>query len=162
MTVNFEALNNTLPQSRALSEAQGRTRNEQEAEAARDELHASPAFAAALKANLDDGLDMASELDEAALQQEKQQEQVREAAQQLVASAFVLPFLQQVRSESLRSDLMHGGFAEDAFGQQLDTHMADAFVKGGNFPLVDAVEQYMSKRGGPSPTALGAQLNAQG
>lgn len=155
--MTFEALNNIYPSSQP--EAQVRLTDE-EAEASRDELFAP--FAAALGAKLDGRLDDAAEMDEAALRQAKEQEQVREAAQQLVASAFVLPFLQQVRSESLRSDLMHGGFAEDAFGQQLDTQMADAFVQSGNFPLVDAVEQYMTKRGGPSPEMVGRQLNTRG
>ncbi|MFA9479003.1 hypothetical protein ACERK3_11975 [Phycisphaerales bacterium AB-hyl4] len=159
--MNFESLNITHTQSRALSEAKGRMNND--VDASRDELFApAAAFAAALGAKLDDRLDETYELDEAATREQREAEQLREAAEQLVASAFVLPFLQQVRSESLRSDLMHGGFAEDAFGQQLDTHLADKFVQSGNFPLVDAVEQYMTKRGGPSPDALGQQLNLQG
>ncbi|MEX0652916.1 MAG: hypothetical protein WD534_16555 [Phycisphaeraceae bacterium] len=124
---------------------------------------AAASFAAALTTKLGENLnDTASELDAAAVREQQQSEQVREAAEQLVASAFILPFLQQVRNESLGSDLFHGGYAEDAFGQQLDTHLADDFVHSGNFPLVDAVEQYMTKRGVPAAEALGRQVNLHG
>ncbi len=47
-----------------------------------------------------------------------------EAAQQLVATTFIQPVLGQMRQDPFRSELFHGGFAEDAFQQQLDVRLA--------------------------------------
>ena len=83
--------------------------------------------------------------------------QVREAAEQFVASAFLVPIFKQMRSSSLRGEMFHGGMAEDVFGAQLDTHLADRMVGSMNMPLVDAIErQFM---GGVS---LGGRLDAHG
>ncbi len=48
-------------------------------------------------------------------------EGVREAAEQMVASAFLLPLMAEARGGSLKSDLFGGGFAQDAMAQQLET-----------------------------------------
>lgn len=72
-------------------------------------------------------------------------DKVREAAQQFVASAFILPMLEQMRDDPLRSDLMHGGFAEDAWQSQLNTILADRITQHSNTPLVDAIEQQIMK-----------------
>lgn len=74
---------------------------------------------------------------------EADKHQVREAAQQLVASSLVLPMLAQIRDSALKSDLFHGGFTEDAFGAQLDTQMADRIVAKSNFPIVEAIYNKM-------------------
>ena len=85
-------------------------------------------------------------------------EQLREAVEQLVSSAFILPVLGQMRDSALNSDLFGGGFAEKSFQQQLDTVLADRMVSGGNFPLVDTIYQrfegaHMMQRGGLVDTA---------
>ena len=67
------------------------------------------------------------------------QDKVRKAAEQLVASAFVLPMLQQMRNDPFKSDLMHGGSGEDLFGQMWDTRVADDMVKRQGFDLVDKI-----------------------
>lgn len=87
--------------------------------------------------------------------------QVREAAQQFVASAFLKPMFAQVRNSPFKSDLMHGGQGEQMFGEQLDTHLADRMVQRMNFPLVDAVERYMLGSGQPKPQA-GQGVNLHG
>ena len=71
---------------------------------------------------------------------------VREASQQFVASAFILPMLQQMSSDPLLSDLMHGGFAEDAWQSQLNTILADRITMRSNLPLVDAIEEKIMKQ----------------
>ena len=65
--------------------------------------------------------------------------QLRQASEQFVASAFVLPLLAQMRQDPFRSDLFHGGSAEDAFQSQLDTILADRITHRANFPLVDVI-----------------------
>jgi hypothetical protein len=78
---------------------------------------------------------------------------VREAAEQFVASAFLLPMFAQMQKDPFRSDLMHGGFAEDAWQGQLNTILADRIAKRGNSPLVETIvdrmmEQYTARING--------------
>ena len=63
----------------------------------------------------------------------------RASAERFVASALLLPLMAEARGGALKSDLFGGGFAHDAMAQQLETHLADAVVKGANFPLVDRI-----------------------
>jgi Rod binding domain-containing protein len=75
--------------------------------------------------------------------------QIREAAEQLVATTFILPLLQQIRSDPFKSDLFHGGFAEDAFGQQLDTILADRIAQrtgGPGTSIADAVYRSINRQ----------------
>ena len=74
---------------------------------------------------------------------DQQKEEILQAAQQLVASALVLPMLAQTRDSAFKSEMFHGGFSEDAFGSQLDTHLADRMVAKSNFSVVDAIYQKM-------------------
>jgi len=73
------------------------------------------------------------------------QKQVREAAEQFVSSTFVMPIMSQAREDPFKSELFHGGFAEDAFGQQLDTILADRITKGANLPIVDMIEKQIMR-----------------
>ena len=66
---------------------------------------------------------------------------VRHAAQQLVASTLVLPVLAQANKDPLKSDLFHGGQAEEMFQSQLDTQMADRITDRSRMPIVDSVYQ---------------------
>ncbi len=70
--------------------------------------------------------------------------ELRRAAQQLVASAFVVPLLEQMREDPFKSELFHGGFAEDAFSQQLDTILSDRIAQRQNLPLADAVYRHIA------------------
>jgi Rod binding domain-containing protein len=81
--------------------------------------------------------------------------QLRQATEQMVASAFILPMLQQIRQDPFKSDLFHGGQGEEMFGQLLDTQLADRIVKRTNFPLVESLYNEMARRvTGVSPTRL--------
>ncbi|MEM6334029.1 MAG: rod-binding protein [Planctomycetota bacterium] len=62
-----------------------------------------------------------------------------EASQQLVASAFIAPLLQQVRDSAREGNMFYGGSTEDLFGHQLDQQLADRIVQSSRFPIVDAV-----------------------
>lgn len=70
-------------------------------------------------------------------------DQARTAAEQFVATAFVVPMLAQMRNDPFRSDLFHGGFAEDAFQGQLDTILADRMTQRADLPLVDSILDYI-------------------
>jgi creatinine amidohydrolase/Fe(II)-dependent formamide hydrolase-like protein len=91
---------------------------------------------------------------------DKQKAEIRDAAQKLVSSALILPMLAQVRESSLKSDLFHGGFSEDAFGAQLDTELADRMVAKSNFPIVDAI--YRKMTGQMNTPIKGQEVNLHG
>lgn len=73
-------------------------------------------------------------------------EQARQAAEQLVASALVTPMLSEIREEPLNAGLFHGGLAEDSFRQQMDGILADRIVKSERFPLVDRIYEQVMRR----------------
>ncbi len=73
---------------------------------------------------------------------------LREASEQLVATAFVMPMLAKMRDSTLGSDRFHGGPAEDMFNQQLDTLLSEQIVRGSNLPIVDAVEKFVAAQAG--------------
>ena len=79
---------------------------------------------------------------------ERERARVREASEQLVATAFIMPMLAKMRDSTLGGDMFHGGPAEDMFNQQLDTLMSEEIVRGSNLPIVDAVEKFVSARAG--------------
>lgn len=56
-------------------------------------------------------------------------ENVEKLSQKLVASAFLVPMLDRLQDDPLRSDLMHGGFAENSFQSLLNTRIADAVAE---------------------------------
>lgn len=82
--------------------------------------------------------------------------QAREAAQQLVSTALITPLLAELRDTTFQSELFHGGFAENAFRQQMDQIIGDRIVKNmdeqGNFPLVDKIYRSMMQSMQPAPT----------
>lgn len=75
-------------------------------------------------------------------------ELARQTAEELVATALVQPLLAQLRDNPFKSDLFHGGQAEDIFGQQLDTILSDRIVQGSRLPVVDAVYRTLMQRTG--------------
>lgn len=74
------------------------------------------------------------------------EKKLREAAEQLVASALVVPLLEEVRHQPLDADLFGGGFGQDAFRAQLDQQFADRIVKSGNFDLVDTIYRHVMRQ----------------
>ncbi|MEM9883383.1 MAG: rod-binding protein [Planctomycetota bacterium] len=68
-----------------------------------------------------------------------ERDEAHAAADQLVATAFVLPLLAQARNSPFRSELFDGGRAEAAFGQQLDVIFAENITRAANFGLGDAI-----------------------
>jgi len=85
------------------------------------------------------GRDFERDLNAAAQTGEDPDHQLREAAEGLVSAALIAPMLEQMRNDPFKSDLLGGGFAHDAFQQQLHTRLADRVVAAANFPLVDSI-----------------------
>lgn len=73
------------------------------------------------------------------------EEQLREAAEQLVSTTFIMPMFEQLRSDPLAANLYHGGRAEKIFQQQLDQVLSDRIASATSFDLVDSVYQQLSR-----------------
>jgi hypothetical protein len=75
------------------------------------------------------------------------EDQTREAARSLVAITLIEPLLAEARNDPFRSDLFHGGLAEDSFGQQLDSIIAQRVTSRSNLPIVESVYNHITQRG---------------
>lgn len=103
-----------------------------------------------------DGKDFAAMIESS---QAPAKDEAREAADQLVATAFILPLLEQARNDPFKSDMFHGGRGEDIFGQQLDVIFADGITKSAHFGISDAlVRQFQN----PTSEQPQAQVNLLG
>ncbi len=90
------------------------------------------------------------------------EQQVRQAAQQLVSSTFLKPLLEQMRKDPLGSDLFHGGAGEDLFRSQLDTILADRITSRSELPMVEALyERLMRAIQGKEPN-VGQSVDRHG
>lgn len=87
--------------------------------------------------------------------------QMREVSEQFVSGAFLQPLLKQMQDDPFRSDLMHGGFAEDSFQQQLNTIIADRMAARPGFPIVEALHSHIMKAYVNRGEAVG-QVNVNG
>jgi hypothetical protein len=86
-------------------------------------------------------------------------DEVRDAARSLVAISFIQPLLTEARQDPFRSEMFHGGFAEDAFGAQLDSIIAEQITKRADMPLVESVYRQIA---GPGQTNHGTRVNTHG
>ncbi len=75
------------------------------------------------------------------------EEMVRSTAEELVATALVKPLLEQLRNDPFKADLFDGGQAEEAFGAQMDTVLADRMVQGMRLTVVEGVYRTLMQRG---------------
>ena len=65
--------------------------------------------------------------------------ETREAAVQLVSSAFIKPILAQLRESRSTDGPFAPGPAEKRFGPLLDERVADQLVEASNFNLIDVI-----------------------
>lgn len=69
---------------------------------------------------------------------------LREAAEQLVSSAFISPVLGAMRDNTMAEGPFAPGDVERRFGPLLDQHFADRIVAGSRFSLIDTiVDRYL-------------------
>lgn len=81
-----------------------------------------------------------------------------QAARDLVGLTMIYPILKLAQNDPFKSELFHGGQAEDAFGQQLNDHLTRRIMDRSDFPLVKAVYDTFDRKG----TMTEAGLKAQG
>jgi hypothetical protein len=75
-----------------------------------------------------------------------EEEQLREAAQQLVAQTLFVPLLKQARQSPFRVERFHGQ-GEDAMAGQLDSAIAERLATRTDYPLIDAIVDRMANAG---------------
>ncbi len=85
---------------------------------------------------------------------------VREAATQLVSSAFLQPIFAQLRESSLAEGPFKAGAAERRFGPLLDSHLADHVAGATRFNLVDAIVNRLMPTAGDSGASQEAPIYA--
>jgi hypothetical protein len=73
----------------------------------------------------------------------QQAEPAREAAQQMVASAFIMPVLAELRESPFLNGPFAPGAAERRFGPLLDQHVADRITASDRFPLIDQITEHL-------------------
>lgn len=134
------------------SAAELATLSEAPAAAAAEQVEDRSLFAGMLAGLLHDDSEMDTSPDvstrEAA---EKRETELRSAAEQLVATTFIMPLFSQLRNDPMASEMFHGGRGEKVFQQQLDQILSDRISTGSGFDLVDTVADYFAgRRGGAS------------
>lgn len=67
----------------------------------------------------------------------------QEGAEQLVASTFIVPILQQLRESSQAAPPFGPGMYEKRLGPMLDAQVADRIVSAQGLPIVEAVRNRM-------------------
>lgn len=84
-------------------------------------------------------------LDRAYSEGQSEEAQLREAAEKLVATTMIMPLFEQLRSDPLAANLVHGGRAEKIFQQQMDQILSDRIASATKFDVVDAVYNQLSQ-----------------
>jgi hypothetical protein len=107
--------------------------------------HLSPAFNHLLSKAHRDGQSLANAGTDSPIDRGAEPAGLREAVTRFVATTLIAPLLKQFAAEPFKSDLFHGGFAEDAFRQQLDTVLADRIAASPKLPIVDHLYQSFSR-----------------
>lgn len=70
---------------------------------------------------------------------DERREKAREAAIQLVSTAFILPVLEDMQEGIFRSEMFEANLVEKRFAPLLNQRIADRIATASNFPLVDAL-----------------------
>ena len=81
---------------------------------------------------------------------QSEQQQAEDAAQKLVASAFLKPMFDQLRENTFKTKFFDGGRGEKAFTQRLHTRLGDRLSKQMDLPLTDAVTRFVMQKGAAS------------
>jgi len=93
-----------------------------------------------------------------------EQQKVRRATDQLVASALLKPLFSQMRDSPFKVEKFHGGQGEKAFMQRLHTVLADRITQSANFGVGDAIYEKMTRQlpaTGPSNAQPQSQFQSQ-
>ena len=73
------------------------------------------------------------------------QDDLRVAAEQLVATTFIEPVLALARESNAAEGPFAPGPAERRFGMLIDQYLADDIVRSANFPLVGQIERQLMR-----------------
>ena len=116
--------------------------------------HGAPGFVESLTSAVERG--------EGEDEQAMKQEEAREAAEQLVASALLQPMFEQLREGQFEADFLKPRPGRDAFEQKLHTRLADDMVQRMDLPIVDAVTRFVTKDQGGASSQPGMEVDRHG
>lgn len=91
---------------------------------------------------------------------DQKKDELREAAEQLVSTTFIMPLFDQLRDDPLAANMFHGGQAETIFRRQLDQTLSDRIAGGAGLDIVDAIYNEFSKHAGTGASAVTAEARA--
>lgn len=80
---------------------------------------------------------------------------LRRAAEEF-ESLFINQMLKSMRDTVQKSDLFHGGNAEEIYTSMLDTELSKSMAKAGGIGLADMLLRQLSDGGGPAPAVMPA------
>jgi len=81
---------------------------------------------------------------------------IREAATLLTSQLFFAPLLAEMRKLPFGKHFSHGGRTEEAFGEQLDLHIADAVARSDRGFTPRLAEQLAASRGASANAGTGS------
>jgi hypothetical protein len=84
---------------------------------------------------------------------------VRQAASQLTSQLFFAPLLAEMRKLPFGREFGHGGRMEEAFGEQLDTLIADAVARSDRGLTAQLMERLMRTQGSSDPCPQSADAS---
>ncbi len=83
--------------------------------------------------------------------EKSKEEQVREAANQLVSVAFIKPMMAQMRQSPFKTEMFGGGPGEAMFQEHMDTVLADRIATRTNYSIADAIYRRIAVGSGMNP-----------
>lgn len=89
------------------------------------------------------------------------EDELREAAEQLVGIAFITPMMKMMRDEPFKTEMFHGGMGEDMFAAQLDQHLAEGMTTRMRLPMVDAVYERFGGRASGGAATQGTHMGEE-
>ncbi|PHQ80916.1 MAG: hypothetical protein COB69_05120 [Phycisphaera sp.] len=87
-------------------------------------------------------------------------DEIRTAAEQLVAATFIIPILSSVRESSMAAEPFAPTQGEKQFGALLDQQVADEIVKSSNLPIVDRLAQTFGSHSKNHSSSAGLEVTA--
>lgn len=72
------------------------------------------------------------------------EEKLKHLSKMYVSNAMIMPLFEQMRSDPLAANLVHGGRGEKIFQQQMDQILSDRIAGSAGFGIADAVYKQLS------------------
>ena len=86
-------------------------------------------------------------------------QKVQELTEKLVSSTFLVPMLDRMQDDPFRSDMFHGGFAENVFQSHLNTQLADGIAHAMDLSFTRQITERFAERIAADPQRINQIAN---